>query len=127
MTASAFDAAVAAMDEAITKVMASPYVLGLKNGTELTIKAILENKTEESTRPGLGKPRAVRAVSEQTVLTVLGQRLDRELVLGARVVTELGQRWISDVIYADETTTELVLALSGDAQLPAGNGVRFVR
>ncbi|MBU3825205.1 MAG: hypothetical protein H9917_10340 [Candidatus Oceanisphaera merdipullorum] len=126
MAGAAFDNAVAAMDEAITKVMASPYVLVLKIGGELAIKAILEHETGESTQPGLGKARAIRATTEQAMLTVLGQRLARDQVLGAQVETALGTRWVSEVFYPDETTTELQLGLAGDAVLPSGNGVRFV-
>lgn len=124
---SLFDAAVTAMDEVITRVMASPYVLELAAGGELLVSAILETGTEEPTRPGIGKARTLRAVSEHGVLVILGQRLNRDQVLGAKIQTELGPRWVTDVEYPDATTTELALALAGDAALPAGNGVRFVR
>lgn len=128
MNSDPFSAYLATADDAINSAMANVYVLHLPTGRDLDITAIWDSSQQEAKgSAGANNPRQVRAVSDYGALTVLQNRLSRDLVVGAVVDTPLGQRRVIDLDYLDETTTVLQLGLSGSADLPAAPGVRFTK
>lgn len=112
-------------DEAINATMARQFELVLKSGAILPLQAIFDTQQQEARSPtGQSNTRAVRAVCESGSLTVLGLRLTRSDVLGAKVATPLGQRLVADVDYPDEYSTLLILGQDGQ-HIPAVPGGLF--
>ena len=125
---SLFDDAMRDADAAIMARMSSSFTLQLKGGGELPLRAIYD--TELSLSPGKANnatPRVIDASFEHGALTVLGQRIDRELVSGAIVQTPQGEKVVGSVFYQDRTTTVMVLTVPGGTQLPAGNSNRWMK
>lgn len=123
-----FDSALLRADEAIMEHMAADFIFELSSGQQRSIRAIYDS--QQSLGKGSGSstsPRPFAAVCEHGSLTVLGQRLDRALMVGAELDTPQGPRVVADVLYPDQSSTLLVLGLVGAQRLPSGNGVRFTR
>ncbi|KFC09035.1 hypothetical protein GTGU_01227 [Trabulsiella guamensis ATCC 49490] len=123
-----FDSAIASADAAIMECMSSPFGLVLRTGDILNIKAIYD--TELASAPGkkdVASPRTIDVSLEHGALTVLGQRIDRNLIAGAVVNTPQGEKAVGGVLYPDATTTLIVLTVKGGDQLPAGGGERFLK
>lgn len=125
MSSDPFSDLVELADDAINATMARPFELVLTSGAILPLQAIFETQQQEARTPtGQSNIRAVRAVSETGLLTVLGQRLSRSDVMGAKVATPLGPRIVADVDYQDEYSTLLILGQDGQ-HIPAAPGGLF--
>jgi hypothetical protein len=125
---SLFDEAMQIADSTIMDELAAPYTLVLKNGAKLDIRAIYDTQLQPAAGNNSGtNPRNIDAAYENGLLTVLGERLDRDLIHGATVSTKFGVKTIAQVLYPDATTTTLVLAMPAGNALPPGSGVRFTK
>ncbi|GDX06643.1 hypothetical protein [Buttiauxella sp. A111] len=125
---SLFDTAMRDADAHIMDRMSSPFILQLRGGGEMAIHAIYDTELAfASGKPDSQAPRPVNASCEHGVLTVLNQRLDREIIAGANVQTPQGKKVVGAVFYQDRTTTIIILTVPGGAKLPEGAGVRFTR
>ncbi|MCW8352428.1 hypothetical protein [Citrobacter portucalensis] len=125
---SLFDGAMQHADQVIMERMSVSYQLQLKNGSTLDIRAIYDTQLQPATGNNSGtNPRNIDAAYENGLLTVLGARLDRDLIHGATVLTKFGVKTIAQVLYPDATTTTMVLAMPTGGELPTGNGVRFTK
>lgn len=102
---SLFDDAMRVADQAVEDVMASEFRLLLRDGPNLDIKAIFDTNLEHL--EDKNRPRSL--IVENGTLTVLNQRVDKDLVYAASVVTPLGTRYVASVEYPDATTTLLIL------------------
>lgn len=102
---SLFDDAMRVADQAIENAMASEFRLELKDGSSLDIKAIFDTNLEQP--DDNYKHRSL--IAENGALTVLNNRIDKDLVYAASVVTPLGTRYVASVEYPDATTTLLIL------------------
>ncbi|MGI9835675.1 hypothetical protein ACJPQX_20750 [Vibrio vulnificus] len=102
---SLFDDAMRVADQAVEDVMASEFRLLLRDGSNLDIKAIFDTNLEHLEEKN--RPRSL--IVENGTLTVLNQRVDKDLVYAASVVTSLGTRYVASVEYPDATTTLLIL------------------
>lgn len=122
---SRFDRLTVRLDARVNAAMAKDYQLVLKSGSILPLQAIFDTQQQEARSPtGQSNPRAVRAVCEAGTLTVLGHRLNRSDVMGAKVTTPLGPRIVADVDYPDEYSTQLILGQDGQ-HIPAVPGRLF--
>lgn len=123
-----FDSALQRADEAIMEHMAADFILRPRDGQPLSVRAIYDTQLSAGKgSPSSSAPRPFAATCEHGSLTVLGQRLDRALMVGAELDTPQGPRVVADVLYPDQSSTLLVLGLVGAQRLPSGNGVRFTR
>ena len=118
---SIFDNAMLSADKVIEGVFASNFTLLLRDNTPLEIKAVFDSELEHK-----ASKNAAPFMCEQGALTVFNQRIDKEKVKGAKVVTKLGSRVVVDVFYPDATTS--VLQLSVDSRgIGGGHDGRFIR
>jgi hypothetical protein len=123
---SLFDKAMRKADSHIEGRMANPFTLQLRGGGVMNILAVYDTELAlASGKTDSQNPRPVSTSFEHGVLTVLNQRVDRDVIAGARVSTPLGERVIGPVSYHDRTTTIIELTLLGGDKLPKGRGVRF--
>ena len=125
MSSDPFSELVELADEAINATMSRQFDLTLKSGSILPLQAIFDTQQQEARSPtGQSNTRAVRAVCEAGTLTVLGHRLNRSDVMGAKVTTPIGPRIVADVDYPDEYSTQLLLGQDGQ-HIPAAPGGLF--
>ncbi len=123
---SLFDKAMRDADAHIMDRMSSPFTLQLRGGGEMTLNAIYDTElTLASGKADSQTPRPVNVSFEHGVLTVLNQRIERDVIAGARVHTPQGEKVVGPVFYQDRTTTVIELTIPGGSQLPKGKGVRF--
>jgi hypothetical protein len=106
---SLFDEYSAEMNTNLEEVLASEFTLELTNGDSLPIKASFDTSYTPPTR-GDNIP---MFLAEEGVLSVYTSRLEKDLVLGAKVNTPMGVQYIANVFYPDKTETTLVLGKAG--------------
>lgn len=122
---SRFDRLTVRLDARVNAALARDYQLVLKSGSILPLQAIFDTQQQEARSPAAqSNTRSVRAVCEVGSLTVLGHRLSRSDVMGAKVATPLGPRLVADVDYPDEYSTLLILGQDGQ-HIPAVPGGLF--
>ena len=102
---SIFDQALIKADQAVENTFTSQFTLRLKDGGNLDLKAIFDTNLEQP--DDNYKHRSL--IAENGALTVLNNRIDKDLVYAASVVTPLGTRYVASVEYPDATTTLLIL------------------
>ena len=121
-----FEQAMQNADAAIMEEMAVPFTLKLRDGQLLTVRAIYDTRlAPASGTNSAANARNIDAAYESSALTVLGERLDRQLIHGAIVSTPYGDMAIAQVFYPDPTTTAIVLGMPGIKNLPSGDGERW--
>jgi len=117
------------MDQRVMAVMNDgDFTFTRKNGESVLLSCIYDTQLElASGKVSSTDQRMIDASFEHGVFTVLGERVDRELIMGATVLTPQGDKAVGGVIYTDEMATVITLTIPGGDSLPPGEGLRWVK